>query len=177
MKKVPKQKRPIVSKSPIPGTPVATVIFAEPGTVGEKVLEQIAHPPDNRGSMKYPRKFGLWNGEVCEGSVCAGESRVTVKLVLGERKRGIEIRQVAGRALSLRTTQEGEVHVLKIGSLISDSRAADLANKIVATFICHGNGWQDRKGDLFSAPHGSAPSGKKRKRETGAIRKEQTQRM
>ncbi|MEK7212120.1 MAG: hypothetical protein AAB686_00390 [Patescibacteria group bacterium] len=148
-----------------PGKQAIERICALRGTVGERILEEIAHPTSQ--PMRHQRHFGMWihpwmvlGYETRRGVVVVNSAtRVPLLLERGlgvrEELRTLVIQEVPGCRLSLKPVSNSNgVLVLRVGSEMCDNRLKSFATQIVATFVVHGSGWQNRKGRVLPEPYG-----------------------
>lgn len=153
-----------------PGESIIHTISAEPGTVGERILKEIAHPQreemiiggEAEGTTNE-RKFSDWlkredeRMEICRGFVvfwkAEPKKEVAVTLKLGPLD-GLVLEEVEGCTSSFVAEKIGNLFILKVGKDMKGSKIVDAANKIVALYLCHGNGWSDRSNNQHLLPTG-----------------------
>ena len=140
----------------VAGRPIY-VFSAMPGTRGAELLEAIR---TGRPSKSHPRTFSVWAGDVASGTVeVNGKLTVHITLRLGV-KAGVHLQDEPslGRKVSMKALPgEDGVLVLSVGSgsqQSSSRRYRSAASQIIATFVAHGEGWQDRSRHTFLKPYG-----------------------
>ncbi|OGY98546.1 MAG: hypothetical protein A3A43_02945 [Candidatus Liptonbacteria bacterium RIFCSPLOWO2_01_FULL_56_20] len=148
-----------------PGEPAIERIFAFKGTVGERILEEIAHPTAQ--PMRHKRVFGtMWvrkwgadGHEACRGIVVVGTTRIPLMLEKGmavaDEPRTLVIQQVPGCRHSLKPAVNGSrATILEVGSELNENRLKGFACQVVAAFVIHGFCWKDRNGKELQEPYG-----------------------
>lgn len=144
-------------RSIIPGSRAIDVISASGGTLGEKIIREIAHPSRE---VSNGRIFGGWQDNVCQGTVRFTKGDVVadfpITLKIGTRE-GLFLQEVAGRRFSLKDTGKGS-YILEVGKELPPHRVFDAANKIAGTWVIHGFNWVDRSEKICNWPYGNDPA-------------------
>ncbi|MEA2007302.1 MAG: hypothetical protein U9O20_04050 [Patescibacteria group bacterium] len=146
-----------------PGEQTIFTISAKKGGFAEEVLMAMSE----KSPMYNERKFGSWKDGTCLGSVTLpnGEER-EVALKIGAEE-GLFLRDNR-EGFSLKHKCTGDLCILPVCQTKKGWRRRSIrnpmtvANNIFATWIIHGEGWIDRKGNEFLWPYGID---KKRKKE------------
>ncbi len=153
--------------SVVPGKPVVDAICAA-SSLGEKILREIAQ---SRSSLRQRWNFRLWTHGVSRGTVSMNGSEpvpLSLHLYTHTAKMGprvLVIEEVPGRRLSLKLTRRSDgSFALKLGKDAAGTRISSLACQIVAMYVLHGHGWQDRNGREYFEPHGAEPRNSRRRR-------------
>jgi hypothetical protein len=150
-----------------PGRPIVKRISALAGTVGERILDEIAHPATQ--PLRHRRDFGPWvktwgldGHETCRGLVIVRDLRIPITLEKCDRVKEafhlpltLLLEEVRGWRLSLKPlANEKGVLILPVGDELAGERLKKFATQVVATFVVHGFGWRNRRGEVFAEPYG-----------------------
>lgn len=106
------------------------IISADPGTVGEQILHEIAHPKEQ--PLHHPRSVEAYyrNGDRgCSVATSMGEKLRF--LLTTNKKEGLFIRQVEGSTFSLLS----EKKILEVGKNLPICRIRGIANQLVAEYV------------------------------------------
>jgi len=146
----------------VPGKPIVDTICAT-DWLSEKILREIAESPS---PLRQRWSFGRWTHGVSRGTVSWNGSEpvpLTLHLYAHTVKMGpgvLVIEVTDERRLSLKPAmiRDGAI-ILTLGDKkLVGNRVRTLACQIVATYVLHGHGWQDRKGREYFEPYGKEPT-------------------